>query len=33
MTETQTLPAVPPMNFTAIREALKAHGVMLNDTP
>jgi hypothetical protein len=31
MTETQTLPEVPPMNFNAIRDALKAHGVTLND--
>jgi hypothetical protein len=28
---THTLPAVPPMNFKAIREALKAHGVTLVD--
>jgi hypothetical protein len=31
MSETPTLPAVPPMNLNAIREALKAHGVTLND--
>jgi hypothetical protein len=31
MSETLTLPAVPPMNLNAIREALKAHGVTLND--
>jgi hypothetical protein len=31
MSETLTLPVVPPMNLNAIREALKAHGVTLND--
>jgi hypothetical protein len=31
MSETLTLPAVPPMNLNAIREALKAHCVTLND--
>jgi hypothetical protein len=30
-TQEHPLPAVPPMNFNAIREALKAHGVTLND--
>jgi len=29
MSETQTLPAVPPINYNAIRKAMKAHGITL----